>query len=213
MLFTGGSWMVTVISHCVLGGYHIFLMGHGWSPVILNNSNTCTVRTPCPVLPLCHWLTAIQRHSHQKMLPRNPPTTKCFFWEPSGKPHKVMSSTRAAELKKIALVVQMDGQRHPRRPQCHTLFAACNPFRNGCHQTHTQVPLPLREARANIRRLTSHNQVICTPPLGFQRVDVDLTTYHCRLCKEYPSALQIPVPIQYCGSTLGWGQPWVNPAP
>jgi hypothetical protein len=164
-------------------------------------------------LPLCHWLTAIQRHSHQKMLPRNPPTTKCFFWEPSGKPHKVMSSTRAAELKKIALVVQMDGQRHPRRPQCHTLFAACNPFRNGCHQTHTQVPLPLREARANIRRLTSQNPVICTPPLGFQRVDVDLTTYHCRLCKEYPSALQIPVPIQYCGSTLGWGQPWVNPAP
>ena len=41
LLFPTVSWMV-----------HFFLMGHGWLPLILNNSNTCTVRASCPVLPL-----------------------------------------------------------------------------------------------------------------------------------------------------------------
>ena len=44
--------MVTVVSYCLLDGYRFFLVGHGWLPLFLNNSNTCTVRAPCPVLPL-----------------------------------------------------------------------------------------------------------------------------------------------------------------
>ena len=52
LLFPDGLWINAVISYHVLDGYRFFLMGHGWLPLFLNNSNTCTVRAPCPVLPL-----------------------------------------------------------------------------------------------------------------------------------------------------------------
>ena len=56
LLFPDGLWVDAVISWWILDGYSFFLMGHGWLPLFLNNSNTCTVRAPCPVLPPSHML-------------------------------------------------------------------------------------------------------------------------------------------------------------
>ena len=56
LFFPYGPWMVTV-----------FLMGHGWLPLFLNNSNTPpgylhrahTMRAPCPVLPLSECILSV----------------------------------------------------------------------------------------------------------------------------------------------------------